>query len=41
MAARELESGTYGPARDLARSIATAPQGEVRELRDLAAQLPG
>lgn len=41
MAGRELEGGTYSPAQDLARNIATAPQGEIPELRDLAAQLPG
>ena len=39
MAALELRSGTYAPARRLASSIATAPRGEVRELRALAAQL--
>ena len=37
MAALELRSGTYAPARALARSISTAPGGEVRELRALAA----
>ncbi|WP_460866266.1 DUF305 domain-containing protein [Rhodococcus aerolatus] len=41
MAARELDAGTYGPARALATNIATAPQGEIPQLRDLAAQLPG
>lgn len=39
MAAAELAGGTYEPARALATSIATAPTGEVVELRDLAADL--
>lgn len=39
MAAAELAGGTYEPARALATSIATAPTGEVVELRDLATDL--
>ena len=39
MARVELAGGRYEPARRLAASIATAPRGEVRELRALAAAL--
>lgn len=41
MAARELAGGTYDPARQLARDIATAPTGEIPQLQALAAMLPG
>ena len=39
MARSELDGGTYAPARELATSISTAPNGEIPELRALAAQL--
>ncbi|MGJ0118757.1 DUF305 domain-containing protein [Williamsia sp. MIQD14] len=39
MAQRELASGVYGPARELATSIATAPTTQIPNLRALAAQL--
>lgn len=39
MARAELDDGTYAPARELATSISTAPNGEIPELRALAAQL--
>lgn len=41
MARAELSGGAYPPALELARNISTAPQGEIPQLRDLAAQLPG
>jgi uncharacterized protein (DUF305 family) len=40
MAREELRSGTYGPARALARAIAGAPRGQIPQLRALAADLP-
>lgn len=39
MARAELAAGTYPPARTLASSIAGAPEGEIPELRALAAAL--
>ena len=39
MSATELASGTYPPARELARAISTAPAGEIPALRGLAARL--
>lgn len=39
MSHRELASGVYGPARELARSISTAPTTQIPKLRALAAQL--
>ncbi|MBE7161267.1 MAG: DUF305 domain-containing protein [Williamsia herbipolensis] len=39
MARRELASGVYGPARELATSISTAPTTQIPKLRALAAQL--
>jgi uncharacterized protein (DUF305 family) len=39
MAERELASGVYGPARELARSISTAPTTQIPKLRALAEQL--
>ncbi|GAA1888762.1 DUF305 domain-containing protein [Williamsia serinedens] len=39
MAQRELASGVYGPARELATSISTAPTTQIPKLRALAAQL--
>ncbi|RZT88993.1 uncharacterized protein (DUF305 family) [Pseudonocardia sediminis] len=41
MSRLELDGGTFGPARELATSISTAPTGELPELRRLAADLPG
>jgi uncharacterized protein (DUF305 family) len=40
MAAIELRSGRYAPARELARAIATAPTGQIPQLRALAGELP-
>lgn len=40
MAAVELQDGRYGPARQLARAIATAPTGQIPQLRALAGELP-
>ncbi len=39
MAQRELASGVYAPARELATSISTAPTTQIPKLRALAAQL--
>lgn len=39
MAQRELASGEYAPARELATSISTAPTTQIPKLRALAAQL--
>lgn len=39
MAQRELASGVFGPARELATSISTAPTTQIPKLRALAAQL--
>ncbi|GAA2066795.1 hypothetical protein GCM10009722_31500 [Williamsia deligens] len=39
MAQRELASGEYAPARELAASIATAPTTQIPKLRALASQL--
>lgn len=39
MAQRELASGVFGPARELATSISTAPTTQIPKLRALSAQL--
>ncbi|MEH3155475.1 MAG: DUF305 domain-containing protein [Gordonia paraffinivorans] len=39
MAQRELASGVYAPARELATSISTAPTTQIPRLRALASQL--
>jgi uncharacterized protein (DUF305 family) len=41
MSRTELAAGTYAPARELATSIVGAQDGEIPELRRLAADLPG
>jgi uncharacterized protein (DUF305 family) len=41
MSQAELAAGTYAPARALATSIVGAQNGEIPELRQLAADLPG